>query len=117
MGWTIRVLGFNSWRGLGIFLFVTTCRPALGLTQPPIQWVQGVLPTRVKRLVHEADHSPPSSTEGKNTIPPLPLITSWHGAQGHLYLLPVYGWETWFLTPGEEHRCRVFKNRVLEKTS
>jgi hypothetical protein len=36
-GWTIGVLGFDSWRGLGIFLFTTASRTALGPTQPPIQ--------------------------------------------------------------------------------
>jgi hypothetical protein len=35
--WTIGVLGFDSRRGLGIFLFTTASRPALGPTQPPIQ--------------------------------------------------------------------------------
>jgi hypothetical protein len=36
-GWTIGVLGFDSRRGLGIFLFTTVSRTALGPTQPPIQ--------------------------------------------------------------------------------
>jgi hypothetical protein len=27
----------------------------------------------------------------------------------------LYGWETWSLTLGEEHRIRVFENRVLRK--
>jgi hypothetical protein len=30
---------FKSWPGLGIFLFTTAYRPALGTTQLPIQWV------------------------------------------------------------------------------
>jgi hypothetical protein len=34
--------GFESRRGLGIFLFTTAFRPGLGPTQPPIQWVPGV---------------------------------------------------------------------------
>jgi hypothetical protein len=36
----------------------------------------------VKRLGHEADHSPPSSAEVENggTISPLPLMSSWHSA-------------------------------------
>jgi len=35
----IGVLGFDSQQRLGIFLFTTTSRMALGPTQPPIQWV------------------------------------------------------------------------------
>jgi hypothetical protein len=50
------------------FLFCMSCRPALRLTQPPIQWVPGV-----KRPGCEADHSPPTS------------ISS---AQGQLYVFP-----------------------------
>jgi hypothetical protein len=37
MGWTIGVLGFDSRRGLGIFLFTTASRTVLGPTHPPIQ--------------------------------------------------------------------------------
>jgi hypothetical protein len=48
-GWTIEVLGFDSRRGLGIFLFTTASRMALGATQPPIQGVPGALPLGVKR--------------------------------------------------------------------
>jgi hypothetical protein len=62
----IGVLGFDSWRGLGFFLFTTASRPALGPIQPPIQWVPGALSLGVKRPVREADHSPPSSAEVKN---------------------------------------------------
>jgi len=65
MGWTIRVLGFDSWWGLGIFLFTTASKMALGLTQPPIQWVAGTLSLGIKQLAREADHSPPSSAEVK----------------------------------------------------
>jgi len=61
----IGVLGFDSRRGLGIFLFTTASRTALGLTQPPIQWVTGALSLGVKRPEREADHSPPSSAEVK----------------------------------------------------
>jgi hypothetical protein len=56
-------LGFNSRRGLGIFLFTTESRTALGPTQPPIQWVPGALFPGVNRPEREADHSPPSSAE------------------------------------------------------
>jgi hypothetical protein len=61
--WMIGFLGFDSRRGLGIFLFITAYRPALEPTQPPIQCVLGALSLGVKRLGREADHSPPSSAE------------------------------------------------------
>jgi hypothetical protein len=56
-------LGFDSRRGLGIFLLTTASRTYLGPTQPPIQWVPGTLSLRVKRPGHEADHLPQSSAE------------------------------------------------------
>jgi hypothetical protein len=64
-GWTIGVLGFDSWRGLGIFLFTTASRTDLWPTQPPIQRVQGAPSLGVKRPGREADHSPSSSAEVK----------------------------------------------------
>jgi hypothetical protein len=78
MGWTIGVLGFDSRRGLGIFLFTTASRMALGPTQPPIQWVPGALSLGVKQPEREVDHSPPCSAEVKNawsytSIPPVRL--------------------------------------------
>jgi hypothetical protein len=42
--------------------------PALGPTQPPIQWVGGVLSVGVKRPGREASHSPPSSAEVKERV-------------------------------------------------
>jgi hypothetical protein len=54
---------FESRQGLGIFFSTITSRPALGPTQPPIQWVPGALSLEVKRQGREADHSPPSSAE------------------------------------------------------
>jgi hypothetical protein len=68
MRWTIGVLGFDSRRGRGIFLFTTASRTALGPTQPPIQWVAGALFLGVKRSGREADHSPPSSAEVKECM-------------------------------------------------
>jgi hypothetical protein len=58
--------GFDSWQGLGIFLFTTMSISALGPTQSPIQWVLGALSLRVRQPGHEADHSPPSSAKVKN---------------------------------------------------
>jgi hypothetical protein len=69
---------------LGIFLFTTASRTALGLTQPPIQWVPGALSMGVKQPRREAHHSPPSSDVGQRksgAIPPLPNTPSWRGAQ------------------------------------
>jgi len=48
---------FESWEGMGIFLFTTASRLALGLTRPPIRWVPGALSLGVKRLRHDADHT------------------------------------------------------------
>jgi hypothetical protein len=84
MDWTIGVLGFGSRRGLGIFLFTTASRTAMGPTQPPIQWVPKVLSLGVKRPGLEADHSPPSSAEVKESVELYlhsPSRPSWRGAQ------------------------------------
>jgi hypothetical protein len=52
----------DSW----IFLFTTASRPALGSTQPPVQWIPGAVSLGVKQPGRKADHSPPSSAEVKN---------------------------------------------------
>jgi hypothetical protein len=54
--------------GLGIFLFTTASRTALGSTQPPIQRVPGALSLGIKRPGREAYHSPPSSAEVKEWV-------------------------------------------------
>jgi hypothetical protein len=58
--------GFESREGLRIFLFTTVFRRALGPIQPPIQSIPWALSLGVKRLGHEADHSPLSSADIKN---------------------------------------------------
>jgi hypothetical protein len=71
-------------RGLGIFLFTTASRPALGPTQPPIQWVPGDLSLGVKWPGRETDHSPPPSAEVKEWVELYlhsPNKPSWRGAQ------------------------------------
>jgi hypothetical protein len=54
--------------GLGIFLFSPVSRPALGPTQPPIQWVTGAPFLGIKRPGREVDRSPPSSAEVKECV-------------------------------------------------
>jgi hypothetical protein len=57
---------FPAGGGLGIFLFTTASRTALGPTQLPIQRVPGTLSLGVKRLGREAYQSAPFSAEVKN---------------------------------------------------
>jgi hypothetical protein len=66
--WTIGVLGFDSRRRLGVFLFTTASRTVLEPIQLPIQWVAGALSLRVKRPGREVDQSPPSSAEVKEWV-------------------------------------------------
>jgi hypothetical protein len=76
-----RLDGRGSIPGMAIlFLITTASRPALGTTQPPIQWVSGALSPGVKQLKREAYHSPSSSAQVKKRIPPLPHTSSWHSA-------------------------------------
>jgi len=58
-------------------------KKALGPTQPPIQWVPGVLSLGVKRSGLEADHSAPSCAEVKECVEldlHSPNTPSWRGA-------------------------------------
>jgi hypothetical protein len=83
-GWTIGVLGFDSRRELGIFLFTIASRMDLEPIEPPIQWVPGALSLGVNRPGREADHSPPSSAEVKECVELYlhsPNMPSWRGAQ------------------------------------
>jgi hypothetical protein len=60
-----RAIGVRSPAGAKDFSSVS--RPTLGPTQPPVQWVPGVLFPGVKaRPGRDADHSPPSSVEVEN---------------------------------------------------
>jgi hypothetical protein len=56
-----RAIGVRSPAGAKVFSSNLCVQTGLGPTQPPVQWVPGVLfPGR------EADHSPPSSAEAEN---------------------------------------------------
>jgi hypothetical protein len=66
-------------------------KPALGPTQPPVQWVSGTLSLGIRQLGHEADSSPPFSTEVKNvwSYASTPVTSSWHGTQlnsGYIFM-------------------------------
>jgi hypothetical protein len=65
-----------------IFLLYTSSRPALGFTQPHIQWLPEALSLRLKRPGRVTDHSPPTSAEVKNagSIHPHPHTSSWRSA-------------------------------------
>jgi hypothetical protein len=67
VGYGLDGRGFESRQWMGIFLFTTVSRPALGPTQPPIQWVSGDLSLGIKRPGREADYSLPSRAEVKNS--------------------------------------------------
>jgi hypothetical protein len=93
---------------VGSGIFSTSSRPALGPTQPPIQWVAGALSPGVKRPRCEADHSPPTSAEVKKmwlyTSTPPYAFMAWcliSEAQGrlclYLYLLRVVSKGLWTL--------------------
>jgi hypothetical protein len=74
---------FKSRQGLGILLFSTASRTALGPVQPPIQWVRGALSLGVNPPGREADHSPPSRAEVKEWMELYlysPNMSSWRGA-------------------------------------
>jgi hypothetical protein len=100
-------MSWNSWfesqQGLGIFLYTTMSRLALGPTHPPIQWVPGTLSLGVKRPGREADHSPPSSAKVKNVwnyaSPPQYMAMAWCSvkkiSQGQMYLLPLIYYISW----------------------
>jgi hypothetical protein len=67
MGWTTRRSGFDPRRGQRIFPLASVFRPALGPTQPPVQWVPGgPFPGAKARPGRDADHSPQSSAEVVN---------------------------------------------------
>jgi hypothetical protein len=84
LGYGLGDRGFESRQELGIFLFTTASRTALGPTQLPIQWVPAALSLGVTRQEREADRSPPFSAEVKEYMELYlhsPNTSSWCGAK------------------------------------
>jgi hypothetical protein len=71
--------GFDSRQGQEIFLYSTLSRPALGSTQPPIQWVLRARSSTVKWPGREADHLHPSGARFKKGGAILSLHPCLHG--------------------------------------
>jgi len=90
MDWTAKV---QFWAGVewGLLLFTIVCRPTLGSTQLPIQWVRGALSWGIKWPGHVAENLSPSDAEVKNawsymSTPPYNFMTWWLIKQGiHLH--------------------------------
>jgi hypothetical protein len=83
LGYGLNDLQFKFRQGMRIFLFATASRPAMGPTQPAIQWIPGDFSLGVKRPGSEADHSPPSSAKIKECVELYlhsPNMTSWRVA-------------------------------------
>jgi hypothetical protein len=72
--------GFRFPAGARDFLYSTASRPALGPTQPPIQWVPEAFSPKAKRPGSEDDHSPTSNAEVKNNGAYLHSPIRLHGA-------------------------------------
>jgi hypothetical protein len=82
-----------------VFLPSDTFRSAVWPTQPPVQWVLGVLSPGVKPPRREADHSPPGTASV--ATPCFQYMPSWH-VTGTFYLLPL----PHFCCNAYGHNCR-----------
>jgi hypothetical protein len=67
---------------VNIFHVSISSRPALGLAQPPIQWVPEHVSPGIKRQKREGDHSPPTSAEVEKIwiSTSTPHMSSWRNA-------------------------------------
>jgi hypothetical protein len=78
---------FDSREEKEICFFSITSRPALGSTQPPIQWIPEAVSSGVKRQGREADHTPPSGAEVKNVELYLHSPVCLHNIYIYIFLL------------------------------
>jgi len=116
-GWTIGVLGFDSRRCLGLFIFTTAFRTALEPTQPPIQWVPGAFSLGVKLPGREADHSPPSSAEVIECVELYlhsPSMPSWRGTQLKRKHTGNFTFSSEILQQGSNYVCLEVNSLCLE---
>jgi hypothetical protein len=67
-GWTAEESGFDSQHEQDILIFSTASRSAVVPIKLPIQWIPGAVASGVKTSEREADHSPSSSAEVKNSF-------------------------------------------------
>jgi hypothetical protein len=70
-----------------MFISPQGARVALWPTQPPVLWIPGDRSLGVKWPMQEADHSPPSSADGKNEWSYKPLLNAHAQGQLNLFLL------------------------------
>jgi hypothetical protein len=82
-------------------------RPALGPTQPPIQWVPGALSLWVRWPWSEADHSPPTSTRW------LDLMHLIHTTRDYRQYSAIAVLHTLEFTVPHALRFLVFTSRIL----
>jgi hypothetical protein len=116
----------SSQQGLGIFLFTTVTRTALGPTKSPVHLVSGALSLRVKQPGHEANLSPPSSAEFKNarsyTFTPQYVFMAWcliKHRDNFTFTLPSYQClktflVTYFLCLKNKLVCRILARWVSD---
>jgi hypothetical protein len=85
------VRGFRVWylAGAEIFLFTTTSRPVLGPIQSPVLWVTQAFP-RIKHLVHDTDHPPPSSAKVKKAQSIMYILYIFWTKEVQVYLYYLY---------------------------
>lgn len=79
--WAIEEPGFVSMQEQVAFFTIKPI-PTVDPTQSPIQWVPGLFSFGIMGPEREADYSPLSSSEDKNTgdIPQFPHKSSWCGS-------------------------------------
>jgi hypothetical protein len=94
-GRTIGRSRFNPRQSQRIFPLAPVSRPALGPTQPPVQWVSGVLSPGVKRgcgmTLTSHLHLVSRTRMSRSYIPPLHLSPSWRSRNKFTFLLPIFG--------------------------